>query len=165
MSCSLKNLSLAALAGLTLLLLAGVAQAGTQVYMTSCCGAGASVSIMDGMMFMEDGFLPAAGGTSAVAISPDGMNGYFGLSPKGRGGLVEVVDLMMRMVERSFPAGNGAAAIAITPDGATGYIANMNDGSVTAFDTAAGTVMATISVMPGGTCLDAAAAPDGTKIY
>ena len=165
MSYSLKSLFLAAFGGLSLMLFAGAAQAGTQVYMTSCCGAGASVSIMDGMMFMEDGFLPAAQGTTAVAISPDGMTGYFGLSPKGQGGLVEVVDLMMRMVERTFPAGNGAAAIAITPDGATGYIANQNDGSVTAFDIASGAVTATLSVMPGGACLDAAAAPDGTKIY
>jgi YVTN family beta-propeller protein len=139
--------------------------AGTQVYLTSCCGSGATVSIIDGMMFMEDGFVPAAGGTTAIAISPDGMTGYIAIPAAYGNGTVKVVDLMMHMVENTFPAGNGPAAIAITPDGATGYIANSKDGSVTVFTTATGAVTATLPVVPGGTCRDASAAPDGSKIY
>jgi len=146
------------------LLLPSVSKANPKVYLTSCCGEGATVSIVDGMMLMEMSFMPAGSGTTAVAIGPDNMTGYFGLNENGQS-VVEEVDTMMGMVMMTFPAGNGAAAIAITPDGSTGYIANKNDGSVTVFDTATGTVKANLPVLAGGMCLDAGVSPDGSKVY
>lgn len=152
------------LAILFFLLLPSVSLANPKVYLTSCCGGGATVSIVDSMMLMEMGSMSAGTGTTAVAIGPDNMTGYFGLSANGQN-IVEEVDTMMGTIMMSFPAGNGAAAIAITPDGSTGYIANRNDGSVTVFDTAMGTVKATLSILPGGMCLDAGVSPDGSKVY
>jgi len=146
------------------LLLPSVSLANPKVYLTSCCGEGATVSIVDSMMLMEMGFMPAGSGTTAVAIGPDNMTGYIGLSANGKS-VVEEVDIMMGTVMMTFPAGNGPAAIAITPDGSTGYIANKNDGSVTVFDTAMGTVKANLSVLSGGMCLDAGVSPDGSKAY
>jgi YVTN family beta-propeller protein len=138
--------------------------ANEKVYLTSCCGSGATVSMIQSMMLMEMGFMPAGVGTTAVAIGPDSMTAYIGLSST-QGNVVEVVDTMMGTVMMSFPAGNGAAAIAITADGSTGYIANKNDGSVTVFDTSTGTVKANVPVLPGGACLDAGLSPDGSKAY
>jgi len=155
----------AALAILVVLLFPSILRANPKVYLTSCCGDGATVSILDSMMLREMGFVPAGSGTTAVAIGPDSMTAYIGLSAKGQAGVVEVVDTMMGMVMMTFPAGNGAAAIAITPDGSTGYIANQTDGSVTIFDTATGAVKANLAVLPGGACLDAGVAPDGSKAY
>jgi DNA-binding beta-propeller fold protein YncE len=153
------------LAILVFLLVPSTSLANQKVYLTTCCGDGATVSILDSMMLMEMGMIPAGAGTTAVAIGPDSMTAYIGLSPKGQAGVVEVVDTMMGMVMMSFPAGNGAAAIAITPDGSTGYIANKNDGSVTIFDTSTGTVKANPPVLRGGACLDAGVSPDGSKAY
>jgi DNA-binding beta-propeller fold protein YncE len=156
---------LAILAILVFLLVPSISMANPKVYLTTCCGDGATVSIVDGMMLMEMGFVPAGSGTTAIAIGPDSMTGYIGLSPQGQAGVVEVIDAMMGTVMMTFPAGNGAAAIAITPDGSTGYIANKNDGSVTIFDTATGAIKANLPVLPGGACLDAGVSPDGTKAY
>src|ERR1700674_2841170 len=153
------------LAILVFLLVPSISRANPKVYLTACCGDGATVSILDSMMLMEMGFIPAGAGTTAIAIGPDSMTAYIGLSPKGQAGVVEVVDTMMGMVMMTFPAGNGAAAIAISPDGSTGYIANKNDGSVTVFDTATGAVEANLPVLPGGACLDAGVSPDGSKAY
>jgi YVTN family beta-propeller protein len=153
------------LAILVFLLVPSISRANPKVYLTSCCGDGATVSILDSMMLMEMGFIPAGTGTTAIAIGPDSMTAYIGLSPQGQAGVVEVVDVMMEMVMMTFPAGNGAAAIAITPDGSTGYIANKNDGSVTIFDTSTGAVKANLPVLPGGACLDAGVSPDGSKAY
>jgi DNA-binding beta-propeller fold protein YncE len=155
----------AILAILVFLLVPSSSLANPKVYLTTCCGDGATVSILDSMMLMEMSFVPAGSGTTAVAIGPDSMTGYIGLSPKGQAGVVEVIDAMMGTVMMTFPAGNGAAAIAITPDGSTGYIANKNDGSVTIFDTAMGTIKANLPVLPGGACLDAGISPDGSKAY
>ena len=149
---------------LLFLLLPSVSLANPKVYLTSCCGEGATVSIVDSMMLMEMSFMAAGSGTTAVAIGPDNMTGYIGLSENGQS-VVEEVNVMMGTVMMTFPAGNGAAAIAITPDGSTGYIANQNDGSVTVFDTAMGTVKANLSVLAGGMCLDAGVSPDGSKAY
>jgi len=154
-----------ALATLGFLLEPSISLANQKVFLTSCCGDAATVSILDSMMLMEMSFMPAGTGTTAVAIGPDSMTGYIGLSPTGQAGLVEVVDTMMGTVMMTFPAGNGAAAIAITPDGSTGYIANKNDGSVTIFDTGTGTIKANLSVLAGGACLDAGVSPDGSKAY
>jgi len=156
---------LAILAALVFLMVPSISLANPKVYLTTCCGDGATVSILDSMMLMEMGFVPAGTGTTAVAIGPDSMTAYIGLSPKGQAGVVEVVDTMMAMIMMTFPAGNGAAAIAITPDGSTGYIANKNDGSVTIFDTATGAIKANLPVLPGGACLDAGVSPDGSKAY
>jgi YVTN family beta-propeller protein len=160
-----KPTVLFSLATLVFLLFPSISQANPKVYLTSCCGDGATVSILDSMMLMEMGFVPAGTGTTAVAMGPDNMTAYIGLSPQGQAGVVEVVDTMMEMVMMTFPAGNGAAAIAITPDGSTGYIANKNDGSVTVFDTSTGAINASIPVLPGGACLDAGVSPDGSKAY
>jgi YVTN family beta-propeller protein len=160
-----KPTVLFSLAALVFLLLPSISMANPKVYLTSCCGDGATVSILDSMMLMEMGFVPAGSGTTAVAMGPDNMSAYIGLSPKGQAGIVEVVDTMMKTVMMTFPAGNGAAAIAITPDGSTGYIANQNDGSVTVFDTSSGAVKATLPILQGGACLDAGVAPDGSKAY
>jgi DNA-binding beta-propeller fold protein YncE len=160
-----KPTVLVTLAILVFLLFPSTSRANPKVYLTSCCGEGATVSILDSMMLMEMGSVPAGTGTTAVAIGPDSMTAYIGLSPKGQSGVVEVVDTMMGMVMMTFPAGNGAAAIAITPDGSTGYIANKNDGSVTIFDTSTGAVKVTLPVLPGGACLDAGVSPDGSKAY
>jgi YVTN family beta-propeller protein len=160
-----KSHALVILAILVFLLLPSTLLANPKVYLTSCCGEGATVSIVESMMLMEMGSIPAGTGTTAVAIGPDSMMGYLGLSPSGQAGIVEVVDVMNGMVMMTFPAGNGAAAIAISPDGSTGYIANKNDGSVTIFDTATGAVEANLPVLPGGACLDAGVSPDGSKAY
>ncbi|MGA8493399.1 MAG: YncE family protein, partial [Terriglobales bacterium] len=156
---------LLAIAILVFLFLPPVSAANQKVYLTSCCGSGATVSIVQSMMLMEMGFMPAGVGTTALAIGPDSMTAYIGLSSNTQGNVVEVVDTMMDTVMMTFPAGNGAAAIAITPDGSTGYIANKNDGSVTVFDTASGAVKANLAVLPGGACLDAGVSPDGSKAY
>jgi DNA-binding beta-propeller fold protein YncE len=160
-----QSVVMVALVTLSSLIFPSISHANPKVYLTSCCGDGATVSILDAMMLMEMGSIPAGTGTTAIAIGPDSMTGYIGLSPAGQGGVVEVVDAMMGTVMMSFPAGNGAAAIAISPDGATGYIANKNDGTVTVFDTAMGEVKVNLSVLPGGACLDASVAPDGSKVY
>lgn len=153
------------LALLVFLLTSSLSFANQKVFLTSCCGDGATVSILDSMMLVEMGSMPAGTGTTAVAIGPDSMTAYIGLSPAGQAGIVEVVDAMTGSIMMTFPAGNGAAAIAITPDGSTGYIANKNDGSVTIFDTATGTVKANLPVLSGGACLDAGVSPDGSKAY
>lgn len=152
------------LAILFFLFLPSLLLANPKVYLTSCCGQGATVSIVDSMMLMEMSFMSAGNGTTAVAIGPDNMTGYIALSANGQS-LIEEVDIMMGTVMMTFPAGNGAAAIAITPDGSTGYIANKNDGSVTVFDTAMGTVKANLPVLKGGMCLDTGISPDGSKVY
>ena len=149
---------------LLFLILPSISLANPKVYLTSCCGQGATVSIVDSMMLMEMSFMSAGSGTSAVAIGPDNMTGYIGMSANGQS-VVEEVDTMMGTVMMTFPAGNGAAAIAISPDGSTGYIANKNDGSVTVFDTAMGTVKANLTLLAGGMCLDAGISPDGSKVY
>src|SRR5579863_8506133 len=135
---------LAILGILLFLMIPSISLANPKVYLTTCCGDGATVSILDSMMLMEMNFVPAGSGTTAIAIGPDSMTGYLGLSPQGQAGVVEVIDAMMGTVMMTFPAGNGAAAIAITPDGSTGYIANKNDGSVTIFDTATGSIKANL---------------------
>ena len=160
-----KHSVLAILGILVFLMIPSISLANPKVYLTTCCGDGATVSILDSMMLTEMGFVPAGSGTTAVAIGPDSMTGYLGLSPQGQAGVVEVIDAMMGTVMMTFPAGNGAAAIAITPDGSTGYIANKNDGSVTIFDTATGSIKANLAVLPGGACLDAGVSPDGSKGY
>ena len=150
---------------LVFLFIPAISAANPKVYLTSCCGSGATVSIVQSMMLMEMGFMPAGTGTTAVAIGPDSMTAYIGLSSTTQGNVVEVVDTMMDTVMMTFPAGNGAAAIAISPDGSTGYIANKNDGSITVFDTPTGTVKVNLPVLPGGACLDAGVSPDGSKAY
>jgi DNA-binding beta-propeller fold protein YncE len=160
-----KPAVLAILVILVFLLIPSTSLADQKVYLTTCCGDGATVSILDSMMLMEMGFVPAGTGTTAVAIGPDNMTGYIALSPPGQAGVVEVIDAMMGTVMMTFPAGNGAVAIAITPDGSTGYIANRNDGSVTIFDTGMGTIKANLPILPGGACLDAGISPDGSKAY
>jgi len=159
-----KPIILPTLAILIFLLVPSTSLANQKVYLTSCCGDGATVSILDSMMLMEMGFIPARTGTTAVAIGPDSMTAYIGLS-NGQAGVVEEVDTMTGTVMMTFPAGNGAAAIAITPDGSTGYVANKNDGSVTIFDTATGTIKANLAILPNGACLDAGISPDGSKAY
>ena len=156
---------LSSLAIVVFLLIPAVSLANQKVYLTSCCGNGATVSVLDSMMLMEMGSIPAGTGTTAVAIGPDSMTAYIGLTPNGQAGVVEVVDTMMDTIMMTFPAGNGAAAIAITPDGSTGYIANKNDGSVTVFDTSSGAIKANLSILAGGACLDAGISPDGAKAY
>ena len=155
----------AALVSLAFLLLPAASQAGQKVYLTSCCGnGGATVSVLDAMMDMEMGFIPAQKGTTAIAMAPDNMTAFIGLSANGSN-QVEAVDVMMGTVMMTFPAGNGAAAIAIAPDESAGYIANQNDGSVTIFEPMTGNILGNISVLPGGACLDAAVAPDSSKAY
>lgn len=134
------------------------------VYLTTCCGQGATVSSIDAMMLMEMGNIPAQSGTTAVTMSPDNMTAFVGLSTSS-GSMVQAVDVMMGMVMMTFPAGNGPAAIAITPDGTTGYIANQNDGTVTVFNPSTGAVAENIPVVSGGACLDIGVSPDSTKAY
>jgi YVTN family beta-propeller protein len=153
------------LAILVFLLIPSTSLANPKVYLTSCCGDGATVSTIQSMTLVEMGFMPAGTGTTAVAMGPDSVTGYIGLSPSGQAGVVEVVDTMLGTVTMTFPAGNGAAAIAISPDGSTGYIANKNDGSVTVFDPATGTIKANLTILAGGACLDAGVSPDGSKAY
>src|ERR1700733_6291804 len=153
------------LAILVFLLVPSTSLANPKVYLTSCCGDGATVSMIQSMTLVEMGFMPAGTGTTAVAMGPDSVTGYIGLSPSGQAGVVEVVDTMLGTGTMTFPAGNGAAAIAISSDGSTGYIANKNDGSVTIFDPATGTIKANLTVLAGGACLDAGVAPDGSKAY
>ena len=58
------------LAILLFLLLPSISLANPKVYLTSCCGQGATVSIVDSMMLMEMSFMSAGSGTTAVAIGP-----------------------------------------------------------------------------------------------
>jgi DNA-binding beta-propeller fold protein YncE len=160
-----KPTILVALAILVFMMVPSTSLANPKVYLTTCCGDGATVSVVMGMGLAEMGFFPAGSGTTAVAIGPDSVTGYIGLSPQGQAGVVEVVDTMTGVVLTTFPAGNGAAAIAISPDGSTGYIANKNDGSLTIFDTSSGAVKANLRVLAGGACLDAGVAPDGSNAY
>ena len=146
-------------------LLSSISWANQKVYLTSCCHTGATVSVLDAMMDMEMGFIPAGAGTTAVAIGPDSMTAYIGLASNGGADTIKVVDVMMNEVMMSFSAGNGAVAIAISPDGSRGYIANKNDGTVTIFDPEGGTVIANVLAQKGGACLDVGVSLDGSKAY
>jgi DNA-binding beta-propeller fold protein YncE len=130
---------------------------GASAYVAGCNGGG--ICAIDTATNSISAVIPVYGGTSGVAVSPDGRTLYV---TGGQG--VSYIDTAANVVTGGTqPFSGGAAAIAVTPDGRFLYVTQLGSpGRVLVFS-ADGGLVATITVPRDPT--DIAISPDGRSAY
>ena len=157
--CGLLAITAFAIAGI----IANAQALAQNAYITNADG----VSVIDTVSNTVIATIPVSGGTSGVAVSPDGGKVYV------TGDDVSVIDTASNTVIATIQVGGFPEGVAVSPDGSKVYVANFyycgtggTPGCVSVIDTASNTVIATIIPVGVRNYLEGVAvSPDGSKVY
>jgi len=173
----LRSLVIAGLTVVGVLLVPGMAWAGSSVYITDQGNNSGAIPLVEsdavgaGGALMPSSAQQAGDLPDAVAVTPDGQNAY--VVDYGADTVSQYTVFADGSLNPKFPAavatGSFPAAIAVSPDGKSVYVANSDQtGTVSQYDIGAGGVLSPktpATVVSGSNPLGIAISADGKSVY